>query len=312
MNPPAAGVDAVALSRDVLAEKSKSFALAARLLPASCRDAIAVVYAFCRRADDAIDLAPVQDRGAALSRLRRELSCVYAGEPAGDPVVDAFAGVARRYGIPRIYPEELIEGMAMDVARTRYRTLDELLVYCHRVAGVVGLMLCHVMGVSDERALRRAAHLGIAMQLTNISRDVEEDLQDGRIYLPGEWRAPATTANGGLPAEHADMVRGVENLLDEADRYYASADLGLPALPFRCALAVRAARLVYSAIGARLRRRGCDPFGGRAYVSTAGKLVLVVVALAVSLAELPLRVWRRRRAVAPVQVLSFPDDVLPV
>jgi phytoene synthase len=295
---------AISISRDVLAEKSKSFAMAAKLLPASCRDAIAVVYAWCRRVDDAIDLAPVAERPSALERLRGELDRVYGGEPTHDPVVDAFAEVVRAYGIPRHYPAELVEGMAMDVARVRYRTRQELLLYCYRVAGVVGLMLCHVMGVSDPRALRNAAHLGIAMQLTNICRDVDEDLRDGRLYLPGQ----EVQDERDRPA----IVRTVSSLLDDADRYYDSADRGLLALSFRCALAVRAARLVYSAIGARLRRRGCDPFLGRVYVSTFGKLLLVLFALVLSVLELPRRIARRQRTTAPDRVLGFPHDVVPV
>lgn len=291
-------------SREILANKSKSFAMAAKLLPASCRDAIAVVYAWCRYVDDAIDLAPVDERPAALARLRTELDRIYAGELLNDAVLDAFAEVVRQYRIPRHYPEELVEGMAMDVARTRYRTLEELLLYCYRVAGVVGLMLCHVMGVSDPKALRNAAHLGIAMQLTNICRDVHEDLCDGRLYLPGE----SVPDDRDRPA----MIRAVSRLLDEADRYYASADRGLLALSFRAALAVRAARLVYSAIGSRLRRRGCNPFLGRAYVSTFGKLLLVFLAIVLSVLELPRRIVRRRPLAAPDRVLGFPHDVVSV
>lgn len=108
------------------------------------------------------------------------------------------------------------------------------------------------------------------------------------------------------------MIRTVERLLDEADRYYRSADRGLLALSFRCALSVRAARLVYSAIGARLRRRRCDPFGHRAHVSTFAKLVLVFFAFVLSVLELPRRIVRRRRPTAPDRVLGFPNDVIPV
>lgn len=294
-------MEAIALSKQVLAAKSKSFSMAAKLLPTSCRDPIAVVYAWCRRVDDMIDLVPAELRPRSLVQLQTELDCVYAGKAVGDPVVDAFAEVVSAFRIPRHYPEELVEGMAMDVARTQYRTLDDLLLYCYRVAGVVGLMLCHVMGVSDPKALRNAAHLGIAMQLTNICRDVDEDLRDGRVYLPGE-------SGSDRPA----AIRSVSRLLDEADRYYASADQGLFALSFRCALAVRAARLVYSAIGTRLRRRGCDPFLGRAYVSTFGKVMLVLLALVLTASELPRRIVRRGRRAAPDRVLGFPHDVVPV
>jgi len=283
----------------VLAKNSKSFSLAAKLLPPSSRDAIAIVYAYCRHVDDAIDLAPHHERELALSKLRNELDEIYSGRSTAP-----FARVVERYGIPRSYPEELIEGMAMDVARTQYRTLDELLRYCFRVAGVVGLMPCHVMGVSDPRALRNAAHLGIAMQLTNICRDVEEDQRDGRMYLPSE-------IIGDAP-DRGTIKVGVAMLLVEADRYYVSADRGLYALSFRCALAVRAARLIYAAIGARLRARACDPFLGRAVVPLFSKLLLVMLAIVLSIAELPRRLRGKKLPAAPDRVLGFPHDVVPI
>lgn len=287
------------MAHEVMAKKSKSFSLAAKLLPPHCRDDIAILYAYCRHVDDAIDLAPRDERETALATLRAELDDIYGGRSHAP-----FAGVVRRYGIPRSYPEELIEGMAMDVARTSYRTLDDLLRYCFRVAGVVGLMLCHVMGVSDPRALRNAAHLGIAMQLTNICRDVDEDQRDGRMYIPSD-------IVGNVP-ERASIKTGVAVLLVEADRYYASADQGLIALSFRCALAVRAARLIYAAIGTRLRARGCDPFLGRAVVPLLHKLLLVLLAIVLTVAELPRRLSRKQLPTAPDRVLGFPHDVVPI
>ncbi|MEO8801116.1 MAG: phytoene/squalene synthase family protein, partial [Polyangiaceae bacterium] len=197
---------AIAVCTEVLERKSKSFALAARLLGRSERDAIAVIYAFCRHVDDAIDLAPPADRPRALDQIRREVDDVFAARTTGHVVLDAFAVVARAYRIPRTYVDELVAGMTMDVERARYRTRDELLLYAYRVAGVVGLLLCHVMGLRDARALPRAAHLGIAMQITNICRDVAEDLEDGRSYLPLELLgfelqhrpAPGSAAHGAV------------------------------------------------------------------------------------------------------------------
>lgn len=308
MNDPAA----VALAREVLAAKSKSFALAARLLPRAHRDAMAVLYAWCRHADDAIDLAPKGDRPAALSRLRAELDAVYAGA-AETPLLRAFSALVHERRIPRVYPEELLAGMEMDVLGVRYGSLADLELYCYRVAGVVGLMACHVLGVSAPAALRNAAHLGIAMQLTNICRDVEEDLADGRVYLPAQMlEAPLVAVPAeGSPAR-AVVRRTVEELLVVADRYYRSADRGLRALGFGAALGVRVARHVYAAIGAVLRRRGCDPFRGRAVVSAARKALLVCSALVLALAELPARLLHRRAVTTPDRVLGFPHDVLPV
>ena len=306
-------VDALAIaeSRAVLAHKSKSFALASRLLPKDCRDHIAVVYGFCRHVDDAIDLVPPRDRPRALETLRDAVDSIYAGRATGVVAFDAFAVVARTRSIPRVYVDELIAGMAMDVARAEYATLEALLHYAHRVAGVVGLLLCHVMGIADMRALRNAAHLGLAMQLTNICRDVAEDLGDGRVYVPRSLLRVALTRvpAAGTPAREAAR-HAVRTLLDEADRLYASADAGMVALPFRCALAVRVARHVYAAIGDVVRERGCDPFFGRAVVSPWSKMLLVARALVETVWEHPRRVRALFRA--PDRTLVFPRDILPV
>ncbi len=275
--------------KEVLARKSKSFALAARLLPRRIANDAAVVYAFCRRADDAIDEG--SGTPATLRRLRDEVLSIFSGAPQSDTQLAAFQEVAQRCGIPRAYVDELLDGMEMDVGFTDYASVVELLVYCHRVAGTVGLMMCHVMGVTDPRALRRAAHLGIAMQLTNICRDVAEDAANGRVYLPRLLGTPR------------DAVRV---LLREADRYYASADVGIRMLPWRCALAVRTARHVYAAIGKRIAARGYAVDAGRAFVPLALKLVL----LARSLFAVPRRL--PPPSPAPARIVRFPDDVLPL
>jgi 15-cis-phytoene synthase len=250
-------------AEQIMKKGSKSFSLAAKLLPREQRDAFTTLYAYCRRVDDAIDLAPPEQRANALTTLRGER----------DPALEV---IIERYQIPRGYFEELLAGMEMDVVRTRYRNLDHLILYCYRVAGVVGLMLAHIMGVRDRRVLRHAQDLGIAMQLTNICRDVAEDAADGRSYIP-----PGSS---------------VRALLDEADLYYSSADRGIPALPFRCALAVRAARLIYAAIGTELRRRDCDPYRGRVVVPLFKKLFLVLLAIVITVGER----LRRRHDVVPV------------
>jgi 15-cis-phytoene synthase len=288
-------------SRQVIAAKSRSFALASRVLPPASRDRAVVLYAFCRRADDAVDGAPPAAQADALARLEAELDDVYAGRATGDPLLEAFAELAGTCQIPRTYPAELLAGMRMDVIGQRYQTVDELLEYCFRVAGTVGLMMCHVLGVSDQDALRNATHLGIAMQLTNICRDVAEDWAMDRLYggpFPGQAREP--------------MRQAVRHLLAEADVYYRSGDRGLPALPWRAALAVRTARLVYAGIGDQLRRQDHDPLRGRAVVPGWRKLWLCGRAAAGAAVEAPARVVRRGRPAVPERTMRFPHDVLPV
>lgn len=318
----AAADDPIAAARAVLAAKSKSFALAGRLLGPRERDRAAVVYAFCRRADDAIDLAPAGQRtGDTLARLAAELDAIVRGDPTGDPVLDAFGQVTRECAIPRAYPDELLAGLAMDAGGHRYVTAVDLLRYCYRVAGTVGLMMCHVLGLADDRALVPAVHLGIAMQLTNISRDVNEDWCMGRLYVPAEL----VEAHGGPadldrhlgrplpPAAAPALARAVAALLALADRYYASADRGLIDLPWRAALAIRTARLCYAAIGERVRAQGCDPLAGRAVVPGRTKLALAGRATAASATEIPARlgrVTRRSRSRVPSVRLDFGPEVI--
>jgi phytoene synthase len=173
--------------------------------------------------------------------------------------------------------------MAMDVAGQRYETLAQLQLYCHRVAGVVGLMMAHVFGVRDDAALTAAAQLGIAMQLTNICRDVAEDWQRGRLYLPDDRLQQhgvgglAAELGRPLPAAAVRPIAGVvRDLLALADRQYRAGRRGIGALPWRAGLAVRAAASIYAAIGDRIRERGCDVTARRAIVSRARKLALAV------------------------------------
>lgn len=317
---PSATPGGIATCRQSIARNSKSFALASRLLPGHTADHAAIVYAWCRRADDAVDAVPAAAAPAAVRRLRQELADVYRGAATGVPELDAFAAVVRAHAIPREYPDELLAGMQMDCEHARYASFDELLLYCHRVAGVVGLMMCHVLGVDDLAARRQAAHLGIAMQLTNICRDVLEDWQLGRLYLPGELLAACGAPDLGaqlgrpFPVAHTQAVAAaVARTLALADGFYRSGNRGLAALPWRCAVAVGAASRVYRAIGRRVRRQQCDVTRGRAIVSQRGKLVQVALAAVQVLATAPARAVRRRPpvALASAAPVRFPADLLP-
>jgi phytoene synthase len=273
-------------ARAIIAHHSKSFALASKLLPPRVRNDAVVLYAYCRRVDDAVDDAPPAEQRAALEALRIELNVLYEGVAQSDPLLAALQTVIDECAIPRHCFDDLLDGMAMDVAAERYQTQAQLLLYCYRVAGTVGLMMCHVMGAKSSDALAHGKDLGIAMQLTNIARDVLEDWSRERLYLPEdlmtESGAPGLQLSLGRPFPRSAApatARAIGTLLDWADGYYASGDRGLRYLSFRCAAAVYAARLVYSSIGTVLRRRNCDPFSGRAIVPKTRKLALAVRAL---------------------------------
>ena len=273
----------------VIHQHSKSFSLASRLLPAAVRGQVVALYAWCRRADDAVDLAaaPV----ASLHRLTAELDAVYRGEPGDDPILAAFARLVADCALPRHYPQELLAGMAMDLAPELYADQAALALYCYRVAGVVGLMMCHVMGVADDAALPQAAFLGMGMQLTNICRDVGEDWQRGRLYLPyralgfAHEAAVRDALAGPIDAAlAARLPRQVQDTLALADAHYRRGLDGIAALDWRCGLAVRSAARIYRGIGAALSRQGHQPLAGRAYLPGRGKALQVSIALAQQLA----------------------------
>ncbi|HYF58736.1 MAG TPA: phytoene/squalene synthase family protein [Burkholderiaceae bacterium] len=292
--PGGGGADALADSHAAIRVGSRSFAAAARLFPADVRDDIVSLYAWCRHCDDvvdgqvmgygrAVDVAP-DDRDAArerLAALRRETVEVLGGAPGASPPFVALARVLRRHPIPARWPLDHLDGFAMDVEGTRYATLDELLGYCWRVAGVVGTMTATIMGARDPRVLDRACDLGVAFQLTNIARDVVDDARAGRAYLPGEWLAAAGVPPDALadPAHRAALAAVAARLLDAAEPYYASARIGLRALPPRSAWAVATALSTYRAIGTRVRELGPRAWDARASTSGAAKLGHALAAL---------------------------------
>ena len=192
----------------------------------------------------------------------------------------------------------------MDVRGTRYRTLDELLLYCYRVAGTVGLMMSHVMGLRDQAALKHAADLGTAMQLTNIARDIVEDASLGRIYLPLDWLRDAGIDAAAIaePANRMKLADLTRRLLGEATGYYRSGDAGLWHLSFRSACAVSAARQVYSEIGSMLLKKGPGAWDQRTYVTGARKLWVVLRGVLYLLRSLPARLMRPWSP-APIQMV---------
>ncbi len=280
--------DAVlAASKASITKGSKSFRSASRLFDPAVREDAWLLYAWCRACDDEID---GQDHGFGHEELsvdeqKRRLARLYdmtrramTGEPMPDPTFAAFQRVAVRHRLPERWALDMIDGFAMDVEHRDYRTLDDVMAYCWHVAGVVGVMMARVMGVTDPEVLRRAQDLGLAFQLTNISRDVIEDAEGGRVYLPADWlievglepTADAVADPANRPAVH-DVT---QRLLAVAEPYYDSARDGLRGLPFRSSMAIAAARGVYREIGRKVVRRGPDVWKSRVSVGRTMKLWL--------------------------------------
>jgi 15-cis-phytoene synthase len=274
----------IAACRDMLRGGSRTFFAASLVLPRSVGDPAIALYAFCRLADDAVDL-DASDANA-VDRLRHRLARAYSGQPFPHPADRAFADVIARFAIPRELPEALLEGLAWDAAGRRYETLDDLLAYAVRVAGTVGAMMSLLMRRRDERVLARACDLGIAMQLTNIARDVGEDARAGRLYLPLQWMREAgldPDAWLAAPRYDARVAQLVRRLLATAEMFYARAASGIDALPGSCRPGIHAARLIYAEIGREVERAGLDSVTRRAVVSSRRKLGLLAQALAASL-----------------------------
>jgi phytoene synthase len=281
--------DLVEQSRHTIQRGSKSFALAAQLFAPRTREGAILLYAWCRHCDDVTDeqvLGFRQWPGSAdgaedrLAALERETRRALAGEPVEEPAFTALQEVVRRHGIPERHPLDHLEGFAMDVAGARCETLDDCCRYCYHVAGVVGVMMAHVMGARGQDTLDRASDLGIAFQMTNIARDVMDDGSTGRVYLPEAWLREAGVPPDEItrPEHRAAVFSVTARLLDEAERYYASAQVGLARLPFRSAWAVATARRVYRDIGRIVRQRGPRAWDRRAGTGRGRKLALALAA----------------------------------
>jgi phytoene synthase len=259
--------------REAIRTGSRSFWAASKLLPAHVRDPALALYAFCRLADDAVD--EVQEKAAAVLRLRDRLERAYAGRPFDAPADRAFTAVIEEFDMPRALPEALLEGLAWDGMDRRYQTLSDVRGYSARVASAVGAMMCVLMRVRDADVLARACDLGVAMQLTNIARDVGEDARERRIYLPLDWLEEAGLEVEDFfanPAPTPQVRRMVKSLLAEAQRLYLRAEPGIAMLPAGSRPGIFAARHIYDGIGRQVRRAGFDSITQRAHTSGAQKL----------------------------------------
>lgn len=269
----------VAESRAVLVKHARSFSLASVFLPPDAGDDAAVVYALCRLIDDTVDEAP----DAAIADIEAgQLRAELLGDAPARPLVAGFLAVMARRGGDVAPAIALLDGVRDDLAPARVADDAELVRYGYRVASTVGLLMCAVIGVTDRQAWPHAIDLGVAMQLTNICRDVAEDAGMGRVYLPASRLSAVGVSQAQLidgTADPAAVSVVVRDLLEVADRYYASADAGMAYIPVRARAAILVASRVYRAIGVKLRRYGCDPLRGRTVVPWWEKVAWVAVGL---------------------------------
>jgi phytoene synthase len=262
-----------------LTRRSRSnFFYAFLCLPRPQREAIYAVYAFCRIVDDVVDLGHDRDeQRRALAQWRAEIEQVYAGVPT-HPVAERLQQAVRRFPIPRAALEDIVAGVEMDLDHTRYETFDDLYPYCYRVASAVGLACIEIFGYRDPRARTYAVDLGIALQLTNILRDVQADARAGRVYLP-----QADLRRFGVDAE--DLAAGrytpafVALMTQEAGvahRYYRQAWAALPPGDARSLFAAEIMGRTYFALLRTLEARQFRVFGERVSLPTRRKISIAV------------------------------------
>ena len=268
-------------AKQVLARHGKSFYWASLFLGATLANRAARLYQFCRFVDDLAD-GDLPDRLDSLEDIRAGLSDPQHPAVATIPELNAFIALAEETHIPLDAAGELLDGMLRDQQPTVLDTEAELLRYCHAVAGTVGLMMCRVLNCQHPRADSFAIDLGIAMQLTNIARDVLEDAEMDRRYLPASWfdtsLSPETIANAANSC-HLPVAAAINQLLELAERYYASALVGIHLLPWRSRFSIIVALRVYRQIGRQLKRGGLQWWHGRTVVNKLTKAVISVRSL---------------------------------
>jgi phytoene synthase len=257
-------------------KSSSNFYYAFKLLPAYRRRALHATYAFCRFVDDIADDEQVREPAAMLQRWREELERVYNGAPTR-AISRALADSVRRFSIPRRYFEEIIDGVEMDLTHKRYRTFEELRLYCYRVASAVGLVCIEIFGYRNPQTRTYAENLGIAFQLTNIIRDVREDAGRGRIYLPLEdLERFAVAQEEVLAGRHSERFeRLMEFQARRAWQFYRLAEQALPAEDRSSLLTAEAMRLIYSALLQRIVKSRYRVMDGKLRLSAPHKLFLV-------------------------------------
>ena len=267
-------------AKTATAAYSKSFFISAKMLPQEKRWATFALYGFCRFVDNLIDNPRDRSQFEILQEINyfeNELHIAYKKGESEHPVIRSFILVAQKYNIPIEYPLDLISGVKMDMEINRYKTFNELYIFCYRVASVVGLMMTHVMGYRDNAAFKYAEKLGIAMQLTNILRDIKEDNDNDRIYLPqdelekfgiSDWHI----LNEKFTPEFQEMM---QFQVQRAAQYYEKAQPGIELLSRDSQFAIYSASKIYRGILAKVEAQDYNPFIGRVFVPKSKKLAIL-------------------------------------
>lgn len=266
-----------AQARKITAKYAKTFYFASHFLPQGKKLAAYSIYAVCRASDESVDAIP-DISGNQLLDIRHRIQSAYSEAQLEDSLLLAFRQTVRDYDIPRIYFDELLSGMQMDLDKKTYDSFSELYSYCYRVAGVVGLIMLQVFGFRDSRAREFAIDLGIAMQLTNILRDIKEDLARNRIYLPQEELRSFNVSLEQLQSEKIDanFIGLMKYQISRARQYYNNSEKGIALItcPY-CRFVAKAMKEMYCGILDNIEQNNYDVFRRRACVSLPKKIILL-------------------------------------
>ena len=264
---------------EITRAEARNFYFGFILLPRDRRRGIHALYAFSRLCDDAVDGVDDMDaKMAAVAARRAEVARAYDGDiPDDDPVLIALADAVRRFGIPRAPMDALVDGVEMDLAIDRYADWPALKGYCDRVAGAVGVLSLHVFGVRDPIAVQHAEDLGVAMQVVNIMRDVQEDAGRDRIYLPADEMAACGVTEADILADRMtpEMFRLMQTQGDRARDYFGRGEQLIPLLDLRARMCVSMLAALYGDILARITASGYDYTRGRVSLSGRRKASLM-------------------------------------
>ncbi|MBC7742021.1 MAG: phytoene/squalene synthase family protein [Bdellovibrionaceae bacterium] len=297
----------VEVSKNDIKKGSKSFSLASFFFSKKQKEAAWMLYAWCRYCDDVIDnSATLHEAQVKTIELKTETEKCYNHQASSSHPWVGVNKIIHEYDIPSKYPLDLLRGFQIDASGHGISSKSELLDYCYCVAGTVGLMMCHIMGISDARALQNAVDLGTAMQLTNIARDIKDDHLINRVYLPDEWLAEAglDRSNFFFVENRLKLKLVVDRLLSEADQLYESGQLGLKYLSLRSAWAVGIALFVYRDIGRQVRAGGVRAFDNRVVVTKSKKIFLLVCSSFKILSLLPGRLIKPWKATNSNEIRS--------
>jgi phytoene synthase len=268
-------------SKSIIEHHAKSFSFAAKFLPDYRRWGTYAVYCFCRFADNIIDNPRNRTKNeliTELNELRRELDAAYKYSESEHPALKAFIATAKEFDIPKEYADELLNGVEMDLSYVSYNTFDELYLFCYRVASTVGLMMTYVLGYSGgQQTLVYAEKLGIAMQLTNLLRDISDDYKIGRIYLPKDDLRKFSVkiediSAGNFTKEFRDLMKFQ---VERAYMYYNESQPGINSLNKESRFAIQAASKIYGEILNKIIENDYNPFIGRVFVTHNKKIQIL-------------------------------------